>query len=176
MQILVDTSQNAAKVFAPKPDVGTVQPGKYADLVVLSADRLAARQLFRRSPPLPAGAFSLPQRRTTMRSERGNSASRYASDSKTQKANSAQALAQSSHKERSGLLSRHTNESVGELPLSLTCFLVEEGRLFTQRGPALALPRKYSAGHSAAPKLNGVLISGSNDGGRRCWFSISDYR
>ena len=41
MQILVDTTQNAAKVFSPKPEVGTVQPGKYADLVVLSADPLA---------------------------------------------------------------------------------------------------------------------------------------
>jgi imidazolonepropionase-like amidohydrolase len=41
MQILVDATQNAAKVFAAKPDIGTVQPGKYADLVVLNADPLA---------------------------------------------------------------------------------------------------------------------------------------
>ncbi len=40
MQILVDGTQNAAKVFAARPDVGTVQPGKYADLVVLNADPL----------------------------------------------------------------------------------------------------------------------------------------
>ena len=41
MQILVDATQNAPKVFAAKPEIGTVQPGKYADLVVLSADPLA---------------------------------------------------------------------------------------------------------------------------------------
>jgi imidazolonepropionase-like amidohydrolase len=41
MQILVDATQNAAKVFAAKPELGTVQAGKYADLVVLSADPLA---------------------------------------------------------------------------------------------------------------------------------------
>ncbi len=41
MQILADATQNAAMVFAAKPDVVTLQPGKYADLVVLSANPLA---------------------------------------------------------------------------------------------------------------------------------------
>lgn len=41
MQILVDATQNAAKVYSPKPDIGAVKPGKYADLVLLSADPLA---------------------------------------------------------------------------------------------------------------------------------------
>jgi hypothetical protein len=56
---------------------------------------------------------------------------------------------------------RYTNEQVGELPISLTCFLVEEGRLFTQRGPALALPRRYSAGHSARQNLVALLSQGA---------------
>jgi len=35
MQILVDATQNAAKVYSPEPDIGVVQPGKYADPLVL---------------------------------------------------------------------------------------------------------------------------------------------
>ncbi len=41
MQILVASTRNAARVFSPKPEFGTVEPGKLADLVLLEADPLA---------------------------------------------------------------------------------------------------------------------------------------
>ena len=40
-QILVAATRNAARVFAKEPDFGTVEPGKLADLVILSADPTA---------------------------------------------------------------------------------------------------------------------------------------
>jgi len=41
MQILVATTLNAARVFAREPEMGTIAPGKLADLVILDADPLA---------------------------------------------------------------------------------------------------------------------------------------
>ena len=41
MQILVAATHNAARVFSRKPDVGTIEPGKLADLVILDADPTA---------------------------------------------------------------------------------------------------------------------------------------
>jgi imidazolonepropionase-like amidohydrolase len=41
MQILVAATRNAARVFAREPEMGTIAPGKLADLVILDADPLA---------------------------------------------------------------------------------------------------------------------------------------
>jgi imidazolonepropionase-like amidohydrolase len=41
MQILVSATRDAARVFGPAPEFGTVEAGKLADLVVLDADPLA---------------------------------------------------------------------------------------------------------------------------------------
>jgi imidazolonepropionase-like amidohydrolase len=41
MQILVAATSNAARVFHPQPEFGTLEPGKLADLVLLDADPLA---------------------------------------------------------------------------------------------------------------------------------------
>ena len=41
MQILVTATRNAARVFASEPEMGTLEPGRLADLVILDADPLA---------------------------------------------------------------------------------------------------------------------------------------
>jgi hypothetical protein len=41
MQIIVDATHNGARVFSPNPQVGTIESGKLADLVILDADPLA---------------------------------------------------------------------------------------------------------------------------------------
>ena len=40
MQIIVDATRNAARVFSPKPEMGTIESGKLADLFILDADPL----------------------------------------------------------------------------------------------------------------------------------------
>jgi imidazolonepropionase-like amidohydrolase len=49
MQIIVDATRNAARVFSPNPQIGIIESGKLADLVILDADPLAdirnARQI-----------------------------------------------------------------------------------------------------------------------------------
>jgi imidazolonepropionase-like amidohydrolase len=49
MQIIVDATRNGARVFSPNPQIGTIETGKLADLVILDADPLAdignARQI-----------------------------------------------------------------------------------------------------------------------------------
>lgn len=40
MEIIVAATRNAARVFSPEPDMGTLEPGKLADLVILEADPL----------------------------------------------------------------------------------------------------------------------------------------
>ena len=48
-QIIVDATRNAAHVFGPNPQIGTIEAGKLADLLILDADPLAdirnARQI-----------------------------------------------------------------------------------------------------------------------------------
>jgi imidazolonepropionase-like amidohydrolase len=41
MQILVAATRNSARVFAREPEMGTIAPGKLADLLILDADPLA---------------------------------------------------------------------------------------------------------------------------------------
>jgi imidazolonepropionase-like amidohydrolase len=40
MQIIVDATRNAARVFSPEPQTGTIESGKLADLLILDADPL----------------------------------------------------------------------------------------------------------------------------------------
>ncbi len=51
MQIVVAATRNAAQVFAREPEMGTIEPNKLADLVILNADPLAdvrnARKIYR---------------------------------------------------------------------------------------------------------------------------------
>lgn len=42
MQVLVAATRDAARVFAAEPEFGTIEAGKYADLLLLNADPLAA--------------------------------------------------------------------------------------------------------------------------------------
>jgi imidazolonepropionase-like amidohydrolase len=49
MQIIIDATRNAARVFSPDPQIGTIESGKLADLLILDADPLVdignARQI-----------------------------------------------------------------------------------------------------------------------------------
>ena len=49
MQIIIDATRNAARVFSPDPPIGTIESGKLADLLILDADPLVdignARQI-----------------------------------------------------------------------------------------------------------------------------------
>ena len=47
-QILIAATRNAALVFSPEPEFGTLQPGKYADLLILNENPLASVDNFRR--------------------------------------------------------------------------------------------------------------------------------
>ena len=40
-EILIDATRNAALVFAPEPETGTIEAGKFADFLILDADPLA---------------------------------------------------------------------------------------------------------------------------------------
>jgi imidazolonepropionase-like amidohydrolase len=56
--VIVSATKNAAAVMSAKPEVGTLERGKYADLVILDADPLAdirnARKIFK---VMKAGEF-----------------------------------------------------------------------------------------------------------------------
>ena len=47
-EVLITATRNAALVFAPKPEIGTLEPGKLADMLVLDADPLADIKNLRR--------------------------------------------------------------------------------------------------------------------------------
>jgi len=56
--VIVSATQNAAAVMSAKPEVGTLERGKYADLLILDADPLAdirnTRKIFK---VMKAGEF-----------------------------------------------------------------------------------------------------------------------
>jgi imidazolonepropionase-like amidohydrolase len=63
MQILVAATGNAARVFAREPEMGTIAPGKLADLVILDADPLADIRNTRRIHAVIKGGRSMPHSR-----------------------------------------------------------------------------------------------------------------
>ena len=67
MQILVAATRNAARVSAREPEMGTVAPGKLADLVILDADPLADIRNTRRIHAVIKGGRSLPPSRLSFR-------------------------------------------------------------------------------------------------------------
>jgi imidazolonepropionase-like amidohydrolase len=52
MQIIVDATRNAARVFSPNPQIGTIEPGKLADLLILTPIRWLTLPMHARSKRL----------------------------------------------------------------------------------------------------------------------------
>jgi len=62
-QILLAATRDAAKVFSTEPEIGTIEKGRLADLLVLDADPLAdARNLTRIDRIVKGGAVMVPDR------------------------------------------------------------------------------------------------------------------